>query len=149
MELPITQTADHQPRQSGENCRPKTGEIPRPVDILVGIAEQTERQSPLSEAPAVAARDRTGGVEGPVLPGAVGIGRAQDFLRTFQLFGHLDEPVRLPAASIETAPVGLSRCNSTFGELISFVCQTGVSDPEGPVPVVRHAVVTEAIHMVD
>jgi hypothetical protein len=32
MELPITQTADHQPRQSGENCRPKTGEIPRPVD---------------------------------------------------------------------------------------------------------------------
>ena len=32
MEAPITQTADHQPRQSGENCRPKTGEIPRPVD---------------------------------------------------------------------------------------------------------------------
>ena len=34
MELPITQTADHQPRQSGENCRPQTGEIPRPVDKI-------------------------------------------------------------------------------------------------------------------
>jgi transposase InsO family protein len=32
MEPQITQPADHQPRQSGENCRPKTGEIPRPVD---------------------------------------------------------------------------------------------------------------------
>src|SRR4051794_7205829 len=34
MEPQITQPADHQPRQSGENCRPKTGEIPRPVDNL-------------------------------------------------------------------------------------------------------------------
>ena len=83
------------------------------------------------------------------MPGAVRIGRAQDFLRTFQLLGHLDEPDRLTAASIETAPVGLSRCNSTLGELIGFVRQTGVSDPEGPVPVVRHAVVSEAVHMVD
>ncbi len=97
----------------------------------------------------VAARDRTGGVEGPVLPGAVGIGRAQDFFRTFQLLGHLNEPDRLTAASIETAPVGLSRRDSTLGELIGFVHKTGVSDPEGPVPVVRHAVVTEAVYMVD
>jgi transposase len=34
MEASITPTVDHQPRQSGEFCAPKTGEIPRPVDRL-------------------------------------------------------------------------------------------------------------------
>jgi hypothetical protein len=51
MELSITPTADHHPRQSGEFCRPKTGEIPRPVDK--GQAPRQER-APLASRPELA-----------------------------------------------------------------------------------------------
>ena len=50
MEAPITQKADHQPRQSGENYKPITGEIPRPVDTLREVSPLLGSRSGLSTA---------------------------------------------------------------------------------------------------
>ena len=83
MEPQITQPADHQPRQSGENCRPKTGEIPRPVDRQVAPARNI--------APAAALAASTSG--------ASTVPRENDAPAALHLGGELGRTVFLAGAA--------------------------------------------------
>ena len=58
-------------------------------NFSVRITEETKPQSQVSEPSAVAASYRPRRIEGAVLPRAVGVGRPQHILRSFELLRHL------------------------------------------------------------
>ena len=84
-----------------------------------------------------------------VLPGAVGVRRAQHLFGTFQLLGALNEPDRRARAGVEAIPEGLVLRDPGLGELISFVDEACITDAEWTVPIIRHAVVAESVHVID
>src|SRR3569833_1137628 len=108
--------------------------------LLLGVTEEAQREAEVVEAAAVAARDGFGGIEGLVLPGAVRVGRAQYFVRAFQLLGALHEAQRR-ASAVEAIPVGYGVGDVLFREPIGLVHEARVADAERAVPIIRHAVV--------
>src|ERR1700676_4710991 len=84
-----------------------------------------------------------------VLPGAVRVSRAEHLLGTFQLFGALDKSDRRPGDRAKAIPVGLGLRDLVLGELVGLVHHARIDNTERTVPVVRHAVVTESIDVID
>src|SRR5262249_2308347 len=117
--------------------------------LLLGIAEESERESQISEPPPVAASDRFGGVERMVLPCTIRVCAAENLFRPFQLLGALNEGDRGSSACVEPTPEGLVLGDFVFGEPICFIDQTCVSHAKRPVPEIRHAIVTKSVDVID
>src|SRR5215831_13311802 len=112
------------------------------------IAKQTEREPPVSQSPAITASDTPRRIEGAILPRAVRIGGAKNLLRSLELLGTLDEPDREASPSVEPTPVELMLRDLRLGQLVSVVHEAGIPDAEGTVPVVRDAIVAEAVDVI-
>src|SRR3954462_9819416 len=65
------------------------GDVVAVDGLPVGVAEETKLQAEVGEPAAIPLGYRACRAIGAVLPRAVGIGRAQHVLRSFELFGHL------------------------------------------------------------
>src|SRR5262249_16990629 len=97
---------------------------------------------------AIAPRDVARGVEGTILPSAVGITRAQDALGILKLLGHLHECERRAGTGVKALPVGLSLRDLPLAELVGLIDQAGVADSDRAVPIIWHAIVAEAVDVI-
>ena len=109
------------------------------------IIEQAQAKRQGLDVARLAANRSPGGVEGLVLPGAVGVGLFKDLPGGLQLLRALDQMKAVAAG--EAVPVAAG-FHVRLHMAIGVKDQGGVPVTHGAVPVVGHAVVPEAIDVI-
>ncbi len=117
--------------------------------FLFCVTKEAEGESVLGQLPAIASRHSLRPVVGAILPSAVRIGRTEDFFGSFELLGALNQPDGRAGSRRKTIPIGLMECNLVLGESVGVEDQIRVADTQRAVPIIRHAVVANAVDVID